>query len=148
MSFKAKMSLIIVVSSEDGKGLFTDNKPYDFRVKLNQRIRLDHNWVIAITEFTSSERIDSHKNPELFIFSDICQNSFIGNNEHPLLRRTYFDNAKQRNVIYNTPYYIQVRQGEIQQIHFYIKDDKGQDASFLQEKVTITLHLKKRSPCS
>lgn len=139
------MSLRIVVSSEDGKDLFSNNKPFDFRVKLNQRIQLDDYWVVAVTEFSTTERNDLGKKPELFIFSDICQNSFIGNNEQPLLRRIYFDSIKQNNIIYDTPYYIPVRQGGIQHIHFYIKDDKGQDASFLKQKVTITLHLKKNN---
>lgn len=78
--------------------------------------------MVRITEFTTTERNDAKEKPEVFIFSDICQHSFIGNNEQPLLRRMYFDNEKQNNIIYNNPYYIPVRPGGIQHIHFYIKD--------------------------
>lgn len=137
------MSLRIVVSSEDGKHLFSNNKPYDFRIKLNRTLQLDDYWVIAVTEFTTMERDDSIRKHELFIFSDICQDSFVGNNEQPLLRRIYFDNITQNNIIYDNPYYIPVRMGGVQHMHFYIKDQNGQDASFLKQKVTITLHLKK-----
>lgn len=143
MSLIGKMSVRLVVSSDDGKDLFLENKPHDFRVKLNQTIQLDGYWVVAVTEFTTTERNDSDQKPELFIFSDICQDSFIGNNEQPLLRRIYFDRKKQNNIVYHNPYYIPVRFSEIQHLHFYIKDDKGQDASFLKQKVTITLHLEK-----
>lgn len=48
-------------------------------------------------------------------------------------------------MIYNHPYCVPIKFREIQQIHIYIKDDKGQDASFIKGKVTITLHFKKVS---
>lgn len=137
------MSLRVVASSDDAKDLFSDNKPFNFRIKLNRTIQLDGYWVVALTEFSTAERDESHQPSELYIFSDICQDSFIGNNEQPLLRRIFFDNVKQNNVIYDNPYYIPVRLGGIQHIHVYIKDNKGQAASFLKGKVTVTLHFKK-----
>lgn len=137
------MSIRVVASSEDTKKLFSDNKPFDFRIKLNRTVQLDGYWVVALTEFSTAQRDDAGQHSELFIFSDICLDSFIGNDEQPLLRRIVFDNGKQNNVIYDNPYYIPVRLGGLQHIHIYIKDNKGQEASFLKERVTITLHFKK-----
>jgi hypothetical protein len=71
------------VSSEDGKDLFSDNQPFNFRVKLNRTIQLEGYWVVAFTEFTTTEQDDVEK--PLFVFSDISQNTFMGNNEQPLL---------------------------------------------------------------
>lgn len=62
------MSLRLLVSSEDGKNLYTDNNPDDFRVKLNQTIQLEGYWMVGVTEFTTTERNDSGEKPELFIF--------------------------------------------------------------------------------
>jgi len=58
------------------------------------------------------------------------------------LRRVYIANKKNKNIIYNNPYYIPIKQGGVHQLHIYIKDGKGEDASFLNKKVTITLHFK------
>lgn len=142
-SVACNMSLRVVVSSEDGKDLFSGNQAFNFRVKLNRTIQLEGYWVVALTEFTVTEQ-DYVEKP-LFIFSDICQNSFIGNNEQPLLRRVYLDTKMNgRNIIFNNPYYIPVRTGgSMEHIHVYITDEKGEDASFLKHTVTATLHFKK-----
>ena len=137
------MSLRVVASSEDAKELFSENKPFNFRIKLNRPIHLDGYMVMALIEFSIAERHDGGHLQNCSFFSYICQDSFIGNNEQPLLRRIFFDNVKQNNVIYDNPYYIPVRLGGIQHIHIYIKDNKGQDASFLKGRVTVTLHFKK-----
>lgn len=72
-SFDDKMSLRMVLSSDDGKMFYPDNRPSDFRVKLNRSIQLDGIWVIALSEFSTTERGNSE---ELYVYSDICQDSF------------------------------------------------------------------------
>lgn len=86
---------------------------------------------MALTEFTTTEQDDVEK--PLFVFSDICQNTFIGNNEQPLLWRVHFDKVNRGNIICNNPYYIPVRTGgSMEHIHVYITDEQNEDASCLK----------------
>ena len=134
------MSLRMVLSSDDGLNFFPNNTSHDFRIKLNRSLQFDGYWVVALTEINTVNRTQKQ---ELFVYSDLCQDSFIGTSEQPLLRRIVYDKINQKNIIYDNPYYVPIKLREIQQIHIYIRDDKGQDASFLKGKVTITLHFKK-----
>lgn len=135
------MSVRVLVASTDGADFFSDNTPFNFRVKLNRTIQLDGYWVVALTEFTLNQTNSLGKN--LYVFFDICQNSFIGTTEKPLLRRVLSERQNQRNIIFDNPYYIPVRAGMMEYIHIYIKDDDGSFASFLRKPVTVTLHFKK-----
>lgn len=130
----------MVLSSDDGKLFYSDNKPFDFRIKLNRPIQLEGYWVLAITEFSTTER---GAKEEMFVYSDVCQDSFIGDSEQPLIRRISFNDKNSHIIIYENPYYVPVKLDTIQQIHIYIKDSTGQEASFLKKKVTVTLHFKK-----
>jgi len=93
-----------------------------------------------MTEINTSNR---GQTKEFFVYSDICQDSFIGASERPLLRRVFYEDTDQNNIVYDNPYYVPIKFREIQQIYVYISDCNGQDASFLKDKVTVTLHFKK-----
>ena len=67
------MSLRIVVSSEDGNYLFSNNEPFNFRVKLNQRIQLDGYWVVAVTEFSTTERRLRTKTRTIYLFRHMSE---------------------------------------------------------------------------
>lgn len=60
-------------------------------------------------------------------------------------KKNFFEDVNGRNVIhvYIQPYYVPVKLSDVQQIHIYIKDENGNDASFFKTKVTVTLHFKK-----
>lgn len=135
------MSVRMVLSSDDGKSFFPNNTSYNFRIKLNRTLQFDGYWVVALTEIKISE-VDQ-KDEELFVCSDICQDSFVGTSEQSLLRKIFFEEVNGKNVIYDNPYYVPVKLGDVQQIHIYIKDKNGDDASFLKRKVSATLHFKK-----
>ena len=140
-SFDAKMSLRMVLSSDDGQAFFPNNTSHNFFVKLNRTLQFDGYWVVALTEINTSERKD--RKEELFVYSDICQDSFVGSSEQSLLRRIFYEDVNNKNIIYVNPYYVPVKLRDFQHIHIYIKDENGNDVSFLKKKVTITLHLKK-----
>ena len=136
------MSLRMVLSSDDGKEFFPNNSSYNFFVKLNRTLQFDGYWVVGLTEISISEQ--SKKDEIIYVYSDICQNSFVGSSEQPLLRRVFYEDINDnRNIIYTNPYYIPVQLKDVQQIHIYIKDENGNDASFLKKKVTVSLHFKK-----
>ena len=130
----------IVLSSDDVNNLYPNNNPYDFRIQFNKQMQLDGYWVIAVTEFTTTDWDDITKQEELLVCSDICQNTFVGFAEIPLLRRVYISDKKQGNIVYNYPYYIPIKTGNVQQIHVYKTDRRGLPATFLTGRVTVTLH--------
>lgn len=110
--------------------MYPSNIPYDFRIKFNKQIQLDGYWVVALTEFTTTDWDDKTNQNELFLCSDICQDTFVGFSEVPLLRRVYTSDRKQDNIVYDYPYYIPIKIGNLQQIHVYIKDRLGLPATF------------------
>ena len=133
----------MVLSSDDVNTLYPNNTSYDFRIQFNRQIQLDGYWVVALTEFTTTDWDDKTKQNELLVCSDICQDTFVRFTEVPLIRRVYTSGNKQENIVYNYPYYISVKIGNVQQMHIYIKDRRGLPATFLKGRVTVTLHFKK-----
>ena len=138
------MSLRMILSSKDSQNYFS-NTPNSFTVQLNRQIQFDGYWVVALTEFNLSDNIQkSNKGAEIFICCDICQETFVGGKELPLLRRIILDGEKEStNIIFTSPYYIPVKTSQLQQIQIYIKDRSGNLVSFQQEQVSLTLHFKK-----
>ena len=88
--------------------------------------------MIFITDETVTDCEGMHgPTAELFIYSVICRDTFIGGAEFPSLRRVYIEKKqKQKNIIYSNPYYIPIKQGGVQQLHIYIKDGKGEALHF------------------
>ena len=135
------MTLRMVLSSSDSTEIYSDNKPHDFRVHLSRPMRLTGNWSVSLLEFSMpvvQSKLPTH---ELFIFASICGDTILSGKELPLLRRVYL--TKDDNIIYQFPFEVPLRVGQFQDIHIYIKDANGHPASFLNQKVTVTLQLKK-----
>lgn len=85
----------MVLSSEDGKEYFSNNQPFDIRINLGKVIQFVGYWMVAIADVTVTEWENSYcPTVELFIYLDICQDTFIGGAEFPLLRRVYIANKK------------------------------------------------------
>ena len=80
---------------------------------------------------------------ELFVYANLCDNTVLGGHDVPLLRRVWLKDNKQ-NIIYHVPYDVPLRMGQFQDVHIYINDSQGKQASFIRDKVSVTLHLKKR----
>ena len=136
------MSLRMVLSSTDSSEYF-DNKPNCFRIQLNKQVQLDGYWTVALTEFTTESWNSNKKSREVFICCDLCEETFVGGKDMPLLRRVYLGEKPETNTIYKLPYYVPVKVGQLQQICIYITDRAGNLVSFLDGPVSITLHFKK-----
>ena len=106
-------------------------------------MQLDGYWTVALTEFTTESWDSNKKSREVFICCDICEETFVGGKDMPLLRRVFLGEKKENNIIYKLPYYVPVKIGPLQQICIYITDKAGNFVSFLDGPVSITLHLKK-----
>lgn len=76
------MSIRLVLRSSDDLKLF-DNKSYDFNVQLDKQITIDGNWVVALTEIQLN--YTKKGTEDVYVFSDVCAESFVGKSERPLL---------------------------------------------------------------
>ena len=137
------MSLRMILSSTDSSNYF-NNSPNNFTVQLNRQVQFDGYWVVAVTDFNIKNYKQNKTNEhEIFLYCDICQETFVGGREIPLLRRIVLNSDQKTNIIFTTPYYIPLKVSQLQQIKIYIKNRKGDPVSFQTEEVTLTLHFKK-----
>ena len=132
----------MVLRSTDSSEYF-DNKPNCFRIQLNKQVQLDGYWTVSLTEFTTESWDSSKKFQEVFICCDMCEETFVGGKDMPLLRRIYLGEKQEANIIYKSRYYVPVKIGQFQQICIYITDRAGTLVPFLDGPVSVTLHFKK-----
>lgn len=145
----------MVLKSSDGSHLFEQNMAYDFTVQLDRQINLEAYWVVALTEIDLTYKSSSKYIDDVYVYSNICEESFVGSSEKPLLRKVHISKDAtdarvirkmkhyRTNVIFNTPYYVPVRLGQVNQVHIYLRDDKGQPCSVINLEACVTLHFKK-----
>lgn len=131
------MSVRMVLRSSDSKSLHTNNKPWDFRIRLPRLLPLTIEWTVELTEISISKVIEDTFQNEIYIYCSICDESIVGEKVLPLLRRVYISNTG--NTIFLKPYRIPIRFTDLTDIHIYIKDRKDKDASFLFGELTVTL---------
>ena len=82
----------------------------------------------------------------LFVYSDICQYSLIGDASAPLLRIVQVKNDDERMVTKTFPhvYYTPVAKKNFGTVEIYIRDDTGVKIPFAYGKLVVTLHFRKR----
>lgn len=130
------MSLRMVLKSTDSASTHSDNKPYNFRVRLPRSLPLTGEWTVELTEFCN-DSIGRLSDKEIFVYCSICEDTIIGECQGPLLRRIYLIDSK--NQIFSRPYRIPLRINDLTDLHIYIKDKNGGNASFLTGDSTVTL---------
>ena len=81
----------------------------------------------------------------LFVYSDICQYSLIGDASAPLLRIVQLKNDDERMVTKTFPhvYCTPVSKINFDAVEIYIRDDTGVQIPFAYGKLVVTLHFKK-----
>jgi hypothetical protein len=146
------MSMRMILRSSDDEELF-GNTAHDFKVNLDQQTLLNSHWVVALTEINLCYIDTSKIIKDLYVYSNVCKDTIAGKSETSLLRRVH-KNKDSTNQIkikkkstmitnFDSPYYVPVRTGELDQIHVFIKDEHGQECSFLNRQACVVLHLKK-----
>lgn len=128
----------MVLRSSDSQNVYPGNTPYDFKVYLPKPLYFQGHWTVSLLEFSL---LLGNTKPELYVCSNLCQDSIVGERELPLLRRVFLE--KTGNNIYNNPYEVPLRLGEFQDVRVYIKDSTNHPVSFLNGGVTVTLLLKR-----
>ena len=133
------MAIRLVLRSSDSHNIYPGNTSYDFKVHIPKPLYFQGHWTVSLLEFSL---LSDDTKRELYVCSNLCQDSIVGERELPLLRRVFLEKAG--NNIYNNPYEVPLRLGEFQDVRVYIRDSSNQAASFLKGGVTVTLLLKKR----
>ena len=131
----------MVLKSTDSPLYHPSNQPDSFRVHLPKPLILNGVWTVSLLEFSLDPGQTKQRGlPEIFVCSDICEDTIVGEIEMPLIRRVYLD---KQNIIYQYPYEVPIKLGQFQDVHVYIKDAKNAPASFLSGEVTVTLLLRR-----
>lgn len=132
------MEKYIFARSSDSASYYPNNKPYDFRVHLDNALDLHGYWKIGISEFFT--KTSPTKTP-LYVFSNICEFSSVSGQEQPILRIIQPDLSYGWNEKFYPIYYIPIKITDLTNLHLYIKDESGLDATFIDSEVWVTLHL-------
>ena len=139
------MDKYITIRSTDSTSYFPDNKPWSFRVNLYDRLYFGKKWAIAVTEiivqnWEVSKKSDCH---DIYVYSNICHSSHVGERKEPLLRCICLrGNKRDRLFVFPQCRYIPLKLEDLQIVDIYIQDADGNPASFITGPVTVTLHLK------
>lgn len=135
------MSLRLVLKSTDCPIIYPSNQGFDCRVHLPKPQQLVDNWEISLLDFTF-QGFKPISEPEIFICCNLTENTIVGENEIPLLRRVFARDAEV-NIIYSNPYPVPIKIGIFQDVHIYITTSTNELASFLTGTVAVTLQLKR-----
>ena len=126
----------MVVRSTECKEVFPQNNPYDFPIQINKGLKFDGDWTTDLIEI-GLDSVTRRAQNEIFIYADICDMSYINQNQTPLLRRVYITDTG--NMVFQNPYPVPLRCKDFECIHFWILDKDSKPASFLLKKTTLSL---------
>lgn len=78
------MDIRMILKSTDSSAFYINNKPYDFHVHLPRPLTLNGQWSVSLLEtyLPSSEYAT-----DVYIYSNLCEDTIVGDKELPLLRR-------------------------------------------------------------
>ena len=135
---------VYITNSEDSIN-HPNNIPHDFTVSLSPPIYLDPNqdWSVAVTEI----ELMPGMNQTFCLCIDLCEGVHTGGKQLPLLRKLYpLTGGVKQLFTFNWPYYVKVKQKEIDKIRVYISDEQGVIMPLSDLTLKYTLHLRRYSP--
>lgn len=135
-----KMSIYVVLSSDQSLRYYPNNKPNRFRSHLNVPLLLEGTWKVALVEVDVSCNLSIED--AIYICSPICQDSIVEGEKKPLLRRLMMHTPGVWSTIIDSPYYVPVNIKEMSDIEIYLTNKHEEEASFLDRPSTVTLHFK------
>ena len=133
----------LFVSSGDSLAYFPDNRTGCFSIKLPGTLKLEGSWKCALTELVYVPQFTGERPKEIYVCCDLVQDSYGSDSMLPVLRKVSVPTALGTKTVHTFPqnYYFHVTRKEIQYINVYVKDQKLDDLSFIQEPLSCTLHL-------
>ena len=109
---------------------FVDGYFGDFTTQLSTPLDLKGTWTCTVTFYLYPTPIPQTN--YVFICSDICENSFVGETSLPALTLNVLK-IKKKNYItsdFITPFKVKLRKKHISHIRIYLTDEKGHLISF------------------
>lgn len=124
-----------------------------FTTQLAEPIKLTGNWEVALIEvFHPGLHPEAHESDSLelmYIYSDIIEPIFVGNDYGHLLRVTGFhEPGNDYHLAVQTfiePWYLPVATATIKEIGILLANYQGRPIKFKPERSEVTLHLRKKS---
>ena len=137
------MSHYFFVSSEESKDIYPMNSLLDFTVELPRMYDLEGQWEIALLDMEVRKR--SVSMPDLYLFCDLCENSYSLHSELPVLRRFTLKAGMRINLTFPTPYYIKLSRHMFNRFRIYLRNKVGQSIAVDKGTLYCTLHIRKIS---
>ncbi len=147
-----RQQYILHLSSRDS-GAICSNTQSDFTVDLGKTLHLPGQWRVQLLSFRchlAPKDEDSDEKPckNLYVFSDLCESSFVQDQYLPVLGNFYWNknNDQKRTVeeIVQHPYSLAVVPHQLQRIRVYIRNEKMTLPSFADQRSEVTLRLYKK----
>ncbi len=138
------MEEYLILKSTDSQAYFVNNKPYDFRVKLNRRLQFPGRWYVSLMELTLVD-VDTKKltsqQMNVNVLCNLCDVSEVGGQTLPILRQVNLNYAPRYEfqTFWNRPIILQ----ETPYVRVYIFQENGEEASFLKGETRVVLLLKR-----
>ncbi len=140
---------MMYLSSDDCLVIHPSNKQSDFTIELPKPLQLDGKWNIELLHFRADLKAQKTEGASplrnLYIFSSICEESYVLDNYMPILGHVPLDGvntkAKKVNHSFLVPYQFKVVQPYVQRIRVYIKGDNLSEVSFAKQPSQVTLRL-------
>ena len=85
----------VTVSSNDSLEYFQDNNGSNFRVHLKRPLQFEGFWVCALCDLEYASTTPNEGN--LWVYSNVCNDSIVGGVELPLLRRVPIESNIQHS---------------------------------------------------
>lgn len=134
----------ITISSNNTPKSTTKNAPYRFQVCLDQPLMLDNNMECALLDLTCSTAKEGPKFKQVYIYFNFVTEQPVGGTREGLLRHTIVTANRLQMETFNPPYYIPAKQLKTDVLEVHIKDENGEDASFLNKTTTCTFHFRRK----
>ncbi len=125
--------MYLYLSSDNSKSTHPSNRPSEFTVELPRNLILNGAWEIALTEIYFQGEGDDK---DLYIFTDICESSYVIDTLLPILR------IIKKSGPLEILYYIKLSQDFVSELRVYIRTDGLEEPSFLTKTLRCTLHLR------
>ena len=98
-----KTEYYLYLSSKDSLGVFPQNKAEDFTVKLPATLTLKGTWKCALTEVSFVTQFAEIRPRDVFICSDLVEESYGADTFRPVLRKVSIPSAGSLKVVHVFP---------------------------------------------
>ena len=138
-------SFYLYLSSCGSPLYYPNNKANNFTSYMGRNLKLEGSWFCALKEIYYEYR--NTGGPRLYLCADICDTSYVGERELPVLRPINIPDQSRGEVIkesldFPDGYYIPLNRNQFQTLKISLVDEDLTPAKDFT-KVSCTLHLKK-----